>query len=625
MGNTYGKAENCETEFELAADTVRPTEPIDKLACFAPAIKFNNELRELLGIPRSLWDSVPLPESGGDIVTWMEKHAETYPSCWSHLVCLFTIPQSTCGSLFTGKNDTYVPCWWSGFWIEKFATSVHFQKLINQICDPKFGTDRQLKNCPQWTPSQDANPQIHAVPLSAPPASRRASSGSSSEDESADESELMSRKEIFGTWTANHNTEPEAADYFPKLNMFASLLRLGGVALQVNVGMEYDMAVFGKRDALWDQRSEKGSYVRNQQHELGVAISTMYTTCAVRTYLVGQENNAWVQNPKHAPVPVERVSVLCYYIGNIAREIGQTTLGKLPTTFFYVTELPVLVRELQNSPGTQYQLCALYDATGANDGKKPRERRAICEGIRELLEKHVAELSGQSAVNLTVRVLDPQKRSREDDVPALGYIDVTRKDIYEFLTDQNSADPIPKTDVVLPYWEPGYDNIAAPPGSQEADTEKSHKRDVRKAWKALAKMVNSLAGFKQEGAVTTKLSGPPAAEQKAVEPSVAERKAPRSPEADRPGWAKDQRKRSPRVQGSDAMQRAVEHTEQQAQRRLDFKMLSERKKTHDQKGGKRKKRSKRRKKRRNRKKTIHVRNWRRRTRRRKKKTRRRRN
>ena len=361
----------------------------------------------------------------------MEKHAETYPSCWSHLVCLFTIPQNTCGSLFTGKNHTYVPCWWSGFWIEKFATSVHFQKLINQICDPHFGTDRQYPGCPQWTANKDDNPQIHAVP---PPAQPQPPPTETSSVASKDESKLMSRAEVFETWTLNHNTEPEADDYFPKLNMFASLLRLGGVALQVNVGMEYDTEVFGKRDALWDQRSEKESYVRNQQHQLGVAISTMYTTCAVRTYLVGQENNVWKENQRHAPVPVGRVSVLCYYIGNIAREVGQTTLGKLPTTFFYVTELPVLVRELQNSPNTQYQLCALYDATGANDGKGPRERRAICEGIRELLERHIVELSGQSQRNLAVRVLDPQTiaAKREDDVPALGYIDVTRKDIYEF-------------------------------------------------------------------------------------------------------------------------------------------------------------------------------------------------
>ena len=78
------------------------------------------------------------------------------------------------------------------------------------------------------------------------------------------------------------------------------------------------------------------------------------------------------------------------------------------------------------------------------------------------------------------------------------------------------------------------------------------------------------------------------------------------------GWAKDHHKRtSPRMQSSDAMQKAVEHTEQQAQRRLDFKMLSDRKKAYgqgmaskaDQKGGKRKRRSNRKGKRRNGRKT----------------------
>ena len=121
---------------------------------------------------------------------------------------------------------------------------------------------------------------------------------------------------LFRDWTKKYGTEPSEDQYFPKLNMFASLLKLGGVALQVNVGMEYDYQVFPERDKLWSQDSQDDSYVRSQQNELGIAISTLYTTCAVRSYLVGQERNRFkYQNNNRSG---GRVSVLCYYIGNIA-------------------------------------------------------------------------------------------------------------------------------------------------------------------------------------------------------------------------------------------------------------------------------------------------------------------
>ena len=154
--------------------------------------------------------------------------------------------------------------------------------------------------------------------------------------------------------------------------MFASLLKLGGVALQVNVGMEYDYEVFPERDRLWAQNSEEESMIRKQQTELGIAISTLYTTFAIRSYLVGQESNQFTY-PTTPYTEKGRVSVLCYYIGNIAREAKLTTLNKLESTFFWKTELPIIVRTLRNTSRESkrtFQLCVLYDGTGSNDETK---------------------------------------------------------------------------------------------------------------------------------------------------------------------------------------------------------------------------------------------------------------
>ena len=109
--------------------------------------KFDNELRSLLGIPKELWDKISLPERGADIVTWMKRELDKNPDLEHWFNCLFTLPDDACGSLFKGALSSVIPCWWSGFWIEKYKTDPAFQELVNRICDPTFGLKFKKRPC----------------------------------------------------------------------------------------------------------------------------------------------------------------------------------------------------------------------------------------------------------------------------------------------------------------------------------------------------------------------------------------------------------------------------------------------------------------------------------------------
>ena len=276
----------------------------------------------------------------------------------------------------------------------------------------------------------------------------------------------MTWEKLLADWHAEHATDPSAEDYFPKLNMFASLLRLGGCALQVNVGMEYDQQIFRDRDRLWSQPSEKLSYVEKQQNELGDAISTMYTYWAMRTYLVGTAENilddgfargraqgkAKAEGKVSTAVSAEdaktayrdtgshRVSVLCYFIGDIARQPTHTTLNRLPDTFFWKTELPVIVRTLRET-GYSYQLCVLYDGS-ANDEEQlsGKSRTEMCDSIQELLAGRILEIA-EANVPIIVKVLNTKSTA--------GLIDVTRERIIRELHSDKRI--VNKDDIILPF------------------------------------------------------------------------------------------------------------------------------------------------------------------------------
>ena len=273
-------------------------------------------------------------------------------------------------------------------------------------------------------------------------------------------------QELLARWHEDHADDPNAEDYFPKLNMFASLLKLGGCALQVNVGMEYDQQIFRDRDRLWSQPSEKLSYVEKQQNELGDAISTMYTYWAMRTYLVGTAENIFddgfargqAQEKAFAEGKVStkpsaedaktayrdtgshRVSVLCYYIGDIARHPPQTTLSQLPNTFFWKTELPIIVRTLRET-GKPYQLCVLYDGS-ANDAEhlSQKSRAEMCDSIQELLAGRILEIANAD-VPIIIKVLNTKSTA--------GLIDVTRERLLRELHNDDRI--VNKDDIILPF------------------------------------------------------------------------------------------------------------------------------------------------------------------------------
>ena len=133
---------------------------------FNKRLHFDKQLKGLLGIPPD--SEIKLPASGAKIMEWVDETSSRYPDLERYLRCLFTLPPGDCGSLFTGADNTVIPCWWSGFWIEKFATSDAFQQMINQVCNPEFGKDamRPCGNC-DWNKTKHQPTEL-ALPPPAP-------------------------------------------------------------------------------------------------------------------------------------------------------------------------------------------------------------------------------------------------------------------------------------------------------------------------------------------------------------------------------------------------------------------------------------------------------------------------
>ena len=77
----------------------------------------------------------------------MKRELDKNPDLEHWFNCLFTLPDDACGSLFQGALSSVVPCWWSGFWIEKYKTDPAFQELVNRICDPTFGLKFKKRPC----------------------------------------------------------------------------------------------------------------------------------------------------------------------------------------------------------------------------------------------------------------------------------------------------------------------------------------------------------------------------------------------------------------------------------------------------------------------------------------------